>query len=67
MIYRPNGARTTRHYVMVTLTHVELAFGWSAFRLVRRACLREGVHPDRIAFRRTTTTPLGVTTLFEVV
>lgn len=67
MMYRPNGAQRTRHYVMVTLTHREIEWGWPAMRLVRRACLREGVHPDRIAFRRTITTPVGITALFEVV
>lgn len=70
MIYRPNGARRTRHFLSVVLTHRQVELGWEAFQLVRLICFREGVFFDsrlyRLELRRTTTTPVGITALFEV-
>lgn len=64
---RLNGARTTRHYLQITLPSYVVDWGWYALREVVVRARREGVDPARLEWRRYTDSPIGITALFEVV
>jgi hypothetical protein len=58
--------RSNITFVQMCLIGEEMSQGWAAFRLVERVLARAGTSLDKVAYLRHTTTPVGVTTVFEV-
>jgi hypothetical protein len=53
-------------FAQVCLMGEEVKRGWAAFRVVEGVLARTGVRSDQVFYLRHTTTPVGVTTIFEV-
>lgn len=67
MIRRLNGARGNRYYVRFTFSRQQICDGWPAFHAAEWWLLRENVTADQVEYRWHKETPLGITSVFEVV
>ena len=59
--------RSNRYYVEIPLPRSFLDEGWPAFGYVGIALRVKGHRLDKLVYLRHTVTPVGITTVFEVV
>lgn len=59
--------RQNRYYLQIILTHHHISEGWITFYAVAAEARNARVDPDRLVYRTHRVTPIGVTTVFEVV
>jgi hypothetical protein len=58
--------RANTTFMQVCMIGDEVGQGWAAFRLVERVLMRSGTRADKVVYLRHTATPIGVTTVFQV-